>query len=91
MTIRPMFDMLEATRLTREGRLIEAMEVLRGVGAKTDATADRAQPMSTMPKRAKGIRALRFCSTWYRRPRAPGAPGRYRPSARVGPLLKTTI
>jgi hypothetical protein len=37
MTIRPMFDMMKATRLTREGRLTEAMAVLRGArpGAET--------------------------------------------------------
>jgi poly(hydroxyalkanoate) depolymerase family esterase len=38
MTIRPMFDMMEATRLTREGRLTEAMAVLHGVGSGADAT-----------------------------------------------------
>jgi poly(hydroxyalkanoate) depolymerase family esterase len=40
MTIRPMFDMMEATRLTREGRLAEAMAVLRGApGADAATTA----------------------------------------------------
>jgi poly(hydroxyalkanoate) depolymerase family esterase len=38
MTIRPMFDMLEATRLTREGRLADAMAVLRGAGPGAAAT-----------------------------------------------------
>jgi poly(hydroxyalkanoate) depolymerase family esterase len=33
-----MFDMIEATRLTREGRLTEAMEILRGARPGTDAT-----------------------------------------------------
>jgi poly(hydroxyalkanoate) depolymerase family esterase len=37
MTIRPMFDMMEATRLTREGRLTEAMAVLRGARPEADA------------------------------------------------------
>jgi poly(hydroxyalkanoate) depolymerase family esterase len=39
MTIRPMFDMMEATRLTREGRLTEAMAVLQGARPHADATA----------------------------------------------------
>jgi poly(hydroxyalkanoate) depolymerase family esterase len=39
MTIRPMFDMMEATRLTREGRLTEAMAVLQGARPNADATA----------------------------------------------------
>ena len=38
MTVRPMFDMLEATRLTREGRLLEAMAVLHGARPRTDPT-----------------------------------------------------
>jgi hypothetical protein len=38
MTIRPMFDMMEATRLTREGRLADAMAVLRGAGPGTGET-----------------------------------------------------
>jgi poly(hydroxyalkanoate) depolymerase family esterase len=38
MTIRPMFDMMEATRLTREGRLTEAMAVLRGSRPEAHAT-----------------------------------------------------
>ena len=38
MTIRPMFDMMEATRLTREGRLTEAMAVLQGARPHADAT-----------------------------------------------------
>jgi poly(hydroxyalkanoate) depolymerase family esterase len=38
MTIRPMFDMMEATRLTREGRLADAMAVLRGAGPGVTAT-----------------------------------------------------
>jgi poly(hydroxyalkanoate) depolymerase family esterase len=36
MTIRPMFDMMEATRLTREGRLTEAMALLRGAPPAAD-------------------------------------------------------
>jgi poly(hydroxyalkanoate) depolymerase family esterase len=42
MTIRPMFDMMEATRLTREGRLTEAMAVLQG--ARPEASATTAAP-----------------------------------------------
>jgi hypothetical protein len=42
MTIRPMFDMMEATRLTREGRLTEAMAVLQG--ARPEASATRTAP-----------------------------------------------
>jgi poly(hydroxyalkanoate) depolymerase family esterase len=38
MTIRPMIDMMEATRLTREGRLAEAMGVLRGARSEPDIT-----------------------------------------------------
>jgi poly(hydroxyalkanoate) depolymerase family esterase len=38
MTIRPMIDMMEATRLTREGRLAEAMDVLRGARSEPDIT-----------------------------------------------------
>ena len=38
MTVRPMFDMMEATRLTREGRLTEAMAVLHGARPHADAT-----------------------------------------------------
>jgi Esterase PHB depolymerase len=38
MTMRPMFDMMEATRLTREGRLTDAMAVLHGVRSEADAT-----------------------------------------------------
>jgi poly(hydroxyalkanoate) depolymerase family esterase len=38
MTVRPMFDMMEATRLTREGRLLEAMAVLHGARPRTAAT-----------------------------------------------------
>jgi poly(hydroxyalkanoate) depolymerase family esterase len=38
MTMRPMIDMMEATRLTREGRLAEAMDVLRGARSGADAT-----------------------------------------------------
>jgi poly(hydroxyalkanoate) depolymerase family esterase len=38
MTIRPMFDMMEATRLTREGRLTEAMAVLQGARPEASAT-----------------------------------------------------
>jgi hypothetical protein len=46
MTIRPMFDMMEATRLTREGRLTEAMALLRGAppaadGPTTAPSSDR--------------------------------------------------
>jgi poly(hydroxyalkanoate) depolymerase family esterase len=37
MTIRPMFDMMEATRLTREGKVTEAMAVLHGVRSGADA------------------------------------------------------
>jgi poly(hydroxyalkanoate) depolymerase family esterase len=42
MTIRPLFDMMEATRLTREGRLVEAMAVLQGVRPRGDATTTTA-------------------------------------------------
>jgi poly(hydroxyalkanoate) depolymerase family esterase len=42
MTIRPMFDMMEATRLTREGRLTEAMAVLQGARPGGDVTTTAA-------------------------------------------------
>jgi hypothetical protein len=42
MTIRPMFDMMEATRLTREGRLTEAMAVLQGARSGGDVTTTAA-------------------------------------------------
>jgi hypothetical protein len=51
MTIRPMIDMMEATRLTREGRLAEAMDVLRGARSGADAT-------TTVPSRNHDEKAV---------------------------------
>ena len=39
MTTSPMFNMMEATRLTREGRLIEAMALLQGALPSVGATS----------------------------------------------------
>ena len=39
MTIRPIFKMMEATRLTREGKLEEAMAVLGARPGKWEALA----------------------------------------------------
>jgi hypothetical protein len=39
MTMSPMFNMMEATRLTREGRLTEAIALLQGARPSVRATA----------------------------------------------------
>ena len=41
MMIRPGVDMMEALRLTRQGRLHEAMAVLRGASPASEASADQ--------------------------------------------------
>jgi hypothetical protein len=62
MTIRPMFDMMEATRLTREGRLTEAMALLRGAPPAADGPTTAPNRIA-MPTRVKAMRAHQFCWT----------------------------
>jgi poly(hydroxyalkanoate) depolymerase family esterase len=50
MNARSKIDMVEATRLTRAGRLVDAMAVLRGLpSARPDDFADHARPSRRMP------------------------------------------
>jgi hypothetical protein len=68
MIIRPSVDMMEALRLTRQGRLEEAMAVLRG-----------AAPAARRPLSAKRMRGP--FSTWCRPRWRPEAPGQRRQPA----------
>ena len=75
--IRPNVDMMEALRLTRQGRLREAMAVLHGVSPGDAAAGDA--------KEEKRRRRRPF-STWFRPPARPGTPGRCRePAQRPAP------
>jgi Esterase PHB depolymerase len=55
MAIRPMFDMMEATRLTRAGRLTDAMAVLSG--ARSVAAATTTVPRTNYEPRERNARA----------------------------------
>jgi hypothetical protein len=87
MTMSPMFNMMEATRLTREGRLTEVMALLQG--ARPWATPPRLRPTATtVTKHIKQTRVRR--STWYRRRNRPEVLGRYRLSAQALRLFNET-
>ena len=80
MNARSKIDMMEATRLTREGRLEDAMAVLRGVLSSTPAlefrgrcTADRRpdarHPFSTWCRQQRQPEVLGHSRNWKRRTR----------------------
>ena len=60
MNAIPKIDMFEATRLTREGRLDEAMAVLRGALSGAAPTASRSEPQRPAPQQAPDGGAARF-------------------------------
>ena len=88
MTIRPMFDMMEATRLTREGRLTEAMAVLRGSRPEAHATTTARSSDSDVGAHEANARGSALVDMIP--PSIPEALGRCRPSARASPLLNAT-
>ena len=69
MTPLPKIDMQEATRLTREGRLADAMVVLRGALAATPSGIEQHATMQSLGAR-------RAFLTWCRHQWGPQAPGR---------------
>ena len=78
--IRPNVDMMEALRLTRQGRLQEAMAVLRGASPGDAAAGERKEEEA----------ATRPFSTWFRPPARPATLGRRRqPVRRPAPRRDT--
>lgn len=83
MSARPMIDMIEATRLTREGRLEEAMAVLRGESP-AQAKSDAAKAAPGHPKLRTVLRGFLDRLGRFRPQRGFGAPG-HEPAPPVAP------
>ena len=80
MNARPKIDMMEATRLTREGRLEEAMAVLRGAlpGAASSPAPAAARAMPARAGQAHADHSRHGAAV----DRGPEAPGRRRSRCR---------
>lgn len=69
--IRPTVDMMEALRLTRQGKLEEAMAVLRGGTTVAEATSSRATDKASIIDMVRPADPTRALGQWHKGARSP--------------------